>query len=81
VDYLDKRSGVDFAAKPVTKGRARYGWKETTALDHEGLDLVGALPYQAVLRQGEGYAAIVAMCTSGWLRVERRCAWPTTARR
>jgi hypothetical protein len=77
VDYIDKRSGVDFAAKGkkgIKKGVAGYGWKELTSLRiYEAVDseTFGQLPYQAELIKGEGYAAILASCTSGHLRVER----------
>jgi hypothetical protein len=72
VDYLDKRSGVDFATKGVKKGKAGYGLTETTALRiYDPIEQVGAQPYQAELVKGQGYAAIMATCTFGHLRVER----------
>lgn len=74
VEYIDKRSGVDFAAKGkkgIRKGVAGYGWKEASSLRIHEPEWFGALPYQAELRQGKGYGAIVATCISGHLRVER----------
>lgn len=74
VEYIDKRSGVDFSAKGkkgIKKGVAGYGWKESSSLRIHEPKWFAALPYQAELREGKGYGAIVATCTSGHLRVER----------
>lgn len=76
VEYIDKRSGVDFAAKGkgIKKGQAYYGWKELTSLrifEAPSSEVFGAMPYQAELVKGKGYAAIKATCTAGHLSVER----------
>jgi hypothetical protein len=72
VDYLDKRSGVDFAAKGVKKGSGGYGLKDMTGLRvYEAGDEFAALPYRTELIKGNGYAGILAACTSGHIRVER----------
>jgi hypothetical protein len=74
VEYIDKRSGVDFAAKPGENETAGYGWRDTTAYDFYGWNRIGSLPYGAELIKGKGRGAIRAVCTSDWLLVEREMA-------
>ena len=72
-EYVDKRTGINFVAGTVAKGKVGYGWKEVTLLhpNDPNTEWFGAKPYQAKFLNGDGFKAIVAACEAGGLRVER----------
>lgn len=72
-EYLDKRTGINFAVGTVRKGNVGQGWADYTHLHPNDLTdkWVGALPHNAVFKPGNSYQAIIATCEANGLRFER----------
>ncbi len=73
VEYLDKASGVDFVAGPVSPGKARGGWKDMTATlgTQASGDPFSAHAYVGKLVTSDGDPAIDVSCTRAGLRIDR----------